>query len=284
MVRSALLGAGLLACLGSAPALGEGSAESLPLPLPTGREVAQRINARDEGITATHRIKMELIDKSGHVRTRETVFFRRFREGREPGDAGEKWMVVFYLSPATIRNTAFLTHDYLESKRDDEQWLYLPALRRSRRIALRDRGKSFLGTDLSYDDVRNETKVTVSDYEWRTLREEVVDGQRCIVIEATPVDEETGRLLGYSRVELKVDAAIWMVREADYWDTTGRHLKTSRQHGIRNIEGIWTPHRVEVRNHRTQHQTVFTYSGTRYGVELPEDLFTERALRRGPPN
>ncbi len=252
--------------------------------LPEGREIARRINARDEGVTSTRHITMELIDKSGYVRTRETVFFRRYVEGKEAGDAGEKWIVLFYLSPATLKDTAFLTHDYLESKRDDEQWLYLSALRRSRRIVLRDRGKLFLGTDLSYDDIRNETKVTVSDYEWRTLGEEVVDGQRCFVIEAIPVDPETERLLGYSKVEFKVDAEIWMVREADYWDRAGRHLKTSRQLDIRQVDGIWTPHRVEVSNHRTRHQTRFHYSEIRYGIDLPDDLFTERALKRGPPN
>lgn len=251
--------------------------------LPTGLEVARRINARDEGVTSTRRITMELIDRSGYVRTRETIFFRRYVPGEKAGDAGEKWIVLFYQSPATIKNTAFLSHDFLESKRDDEQWLYLPALRRSRRIALRDRGKSFLGTDLSFDDVRNETKVTVSDYRWKTLRTEDVEGHPCVVVEAIPVDEETAGYLGYSKVEFKVDTEIWIVREADYWDTTERHLKTSRQLDIRTVDDIWTPHRVEVTNHRSGHRTHFTYSEIRYGVPMAEDLFTERALRRGPP-
>jgi hypothetical protein len=257
----------------------DAAAQDLPDPL----EIVGNINARDEGLTSTRNIKMELIARDGNVRTRETVFFRRYVPGTEAGDAGEKWIVLFYLTPTTIKDTAFLSHDYLESKRDDEQWLYLPALRRSRRIALRDRGKSFLGTDLSYDDVRNETKVTASDYHWTTLRREEVDGKPAVVLQAIPVDKQTARFLGYSRVEFTVDTEIWMVRSADYWDPADRHLKTSRQLDIRAIDGIWTPHRVEVLNHRTFHRTRFTYSEVRYGAELPEDLFTERALRRGPP-
>jgi len=250
--------------------------------LPTGREIAQRINARDEGVTARRHVTMELVDRSGYTRTRETVLFRRYAKGAD-GSAGEKWIALFYLGPPTIKDTAFLTHDYLESKRQDEQWLYLPALRRTRRIGLRDRGKSFLGTDLSFDDVRNETKVTISDYTWKTLGTSEVDGHPCLTVEATPVDAETARLLGYSRVEFAVDREIWIVRKAEYEDLGGRHLKTSHQRDIRQIDGIWTPHAVTVTNHRTGHSTRFAYSEIAYGVSLPDDLFTERALRRGPP-
>ena len=250
--------------------------------LPEALEVARQVNARDEGVTSSRRIVMELVDKSGHTRTRETVFYRRYVDVEDGPD--EKWLVLFYLSPAQIKDTAFLTRDFLESKLEDEQWLYLPALRRSRRIAMRDRGKSFLGTDLSYDDVRNETKLTITDYHWKTLRRAEVEEVPCIVIEATPVDKETSRLLGYGRVEFSVDPEIWMVRRAEYWDVAGRHLKTSHQRDIRQVEGVWTPHRVDVTNHRTRHRTHFTYSEVQYGVELPDDLFTERALRRGPPN
>ncbi len=270
--------AGLLALAAGLAAVGASADE-----LPDGLEIAKRINARDEGVTSTRNVTMELIDRGGSTRTRETVFFRRYVPGPEAGDSGEKWIALFYLSPATIKDTAFLSHDYLESKRDDEQWLYLPALRRSRRIALRDRGKSFLGTDLSYDDVRNETKVTITDYHWKTLRRDDLDGQTTLIVEATPVDKQTARFLGYSKIEFTIDTEIWMVREADYWDTAGRHLKTSRQLEIRRVDGIWTPHRVEVVNHRTLHRTHFTYSEIRYDMELPDDLFSERALRRGPP-
>ncbi len=251
-------------------------------PLPEGEDIARAINARDEGITSRRYVTMELTDRSGYTRTRETVFFRRYAAGPD-GTAGEKWIALFYLSPPNIKDTAFLTHDFLESVEEDEQWLYLPALRRTRRIGLRDRGKPFLGTDLSFDDVRNETKVTVRDYNWKTLRESRVDGMPCIDVEATPVDEETARLLGYGRVVFSVDREIWMVRQAEYHDIAGRHLKTTLQQDIREIDGIWTPHTVSVQNHRTGHRTRFVYREIEYEIALPDDLFTDRALRRGPP-
>jgi uncharacterized protein len=243
---------------------------------PSGEEVAQRINARDEGEASSRRITMELIDRRGGVRVREALFFRRFF-------AEEKRTVIFYESPTTVRGTAFLTWDYADADREDVQWLYLPALRKSRRIAASDRGDYFLGTDLTYEDVKKETKVALEDYTWRTLGEEEVDGHRCLRVEAVPVSEAIARELGYGRVEFFVDAEIWMVRRAEYHDRAGRHLKTSRVTEIRHVDGIWTPHRIEVTNHRTGHRTVFTISDVDYDRELPESLFTEPALRRGPP-
>ncbi len=243
---------------------------------PPGEEVARRINARDEGESSSRRITMELVDRRGGVRVREALFFRRFFEDG-------KRTVIFYESPSTVRGTAFLTWDYAEPGREDVQWLYLPALRKSRRISASDRGDYFLGTDLTYEDVKKETKVALEDYTWETVGEEEVDGHRCLVVEAVPVSEAISRELGYSRVRSWVDAEIWMVRQAEYHDRADRHLKSSLVKEIRQVDGIWTPHHIEVSNHRTGHRTVFTIADVDYGRALPEDLFTEAALRRGPP-
>lgn len=242
--------------------------------LPDGAEVARRINARDEGVSSSRRVTMELVDKGGSRRVRETRFLRRFF-------GEEKRTAIFYLSPATIADTAFLTIDHPEPDRDDDQWLYLPALRKVRRISAADRGDSFLGTDLTYEDIKKETKVSLDDYTWRTLGEDEVDGHRCIAVEATPVSEEVASELGYGRVVSCVDAEIWMVRRAEYWDRAGRPLKVSHVSEIRQVDGIWTPHRIEVGNRRTGHRTIFTVDEVDYATEVDEDLLTQQALKRG---
>lgn len=246
-----------------------------PAPLPDGDEVARRIDARNDGLASSQHVVMQLIDKDGGVRQREAMLFRRYF-------GKVKRLVVFFTSPATIKDTAFLTFDYPETGRDDDQWLYLPAARRSRRIASSDRGDSFLGTDLSYDDVKQETKVSMSDYERRTLRRESVDGHPCIVVEATPVDKRTARELGYGKVVFWADEKIWMVRQGRYWDTVGRPLKTVHVTEIRQDEGIWTPHRIAVENLQTGHRTVFVFDQVTYDPKkVPESLFSEQALHRG---
>lgn len=246
-----------------------------PGALPSGDEVARRIDARNDGLASSQHVVMKLIDKSGSTRQRDAMLFRRYF-------GKEKRLAVFFLSPVTIKDTAFLAYDYQQPGRDDDQWLYLPAARRSRRIASSDRGESFLGTDLSYDDVKRETKVSMSDYTRHTLRREAVDGHPCIVVEATPVNDHIARQLGYGKVVFWADDQIWMARKAEYWDTAGRPLKTSHVTEITKVDGIWTPHRIEVDNLQTGHRTVFLFDHVSYDPKkVPKSLFTEQALHRG---
>ncbi len=242
--------------------------------LPGGAEVARRINAREDGGAVSRTLEMQLIDKSGHTRTRTARMLRRwFGE--------EKRLALFYLSPSTIRDTAFLVHDYPEPGRDDAQWLYLPALRKTRRIAARDRGKDFLGTDMSYEDMKNETRVAAADYRWTTLREEACGEATCLVVEAVPVDEDTARAVGYGKITYWVDRALWIARRAEYEDRAGRPKKSAAIGDIRQVDGIWTVHHIEVKSLKSGHRTVFRVSDVDYASEIEEDLFTERALRRG---
>ena len=259
-----------LLLLASAPAGAEDAA------LPSGAEIARSINARDDGRAVSRTLVMHLIDRRGGKRTRETRFLRKYY-----GD--EKRSVIFYQSPTNVKDTAFLTYDYPEPGRDDDQWLYLPALRKVRRISSSDRGTYFLGTDLTYEDVKKESKVGIEDYTWKTLGEETLDGHRCYLVEAVPVNEKTARDLGYGRVLLRVDPAIWMIRKSEYWDVRGNLLKTSRILDIRPVQGIATAHRIEVENHKTGHRTEFVFRDVDYETELDDDLFTQRALRRGLP-
>ena len=260
----------------SAKAEALAAAEAGSEALPSGEEVARRINARDQGQHSAQRLVMDLIEKDGFTRTRETRLFRiQEEEGRK--------LVIFYESPKTLEGTAFLTHDHFEAGREDDLWLYLPALRKTRRIAAADRGRAFLATDLSYEDMKLGTRVSLEDYRWRTLGAEEVEDERRIVVEARPVDEETAEELGYGRVELRVDPSIWLVRRSDFEDPAGRALKTARMEAVRQVDGIWTVHRIEVENHRTGHRTIFRSEDVDYEGEVPEDLFTPRALRRGAP-
>jgi hypothetical protein len=258
-----------IALLGLAlPAPGE------PATLPEGLEVARRINARDVGRSVSWVVRFELVDRRGERRTRETRVFRKIG-----ADAERK--VLFFLAPENLRDTAFLTVDFAEPGREDDQWLYLPAARKVRRISATDRGESFLGTDLSYEDVKLETRVGLDDYRWATLGEESVDGHRCLVVEALPVDQKTARELGYGRVLLRVDAEIWTVRRAEYFDPGLRPLKSAELSDIRSVDGIWTTHRVEVANAITGHRTILTFHDVDYATPIDDDLFTERALARG---
>jgi len=242
--------------------------------LPDGLEVAQHINARDEGISVSRNLTMEMIDRRGKKRVRETRGFRKYF-----GD--EKRTVIFYLKPRNIKKMAFLTYDYAQASRDDDQWLYLPAMRKVRRISASDRGDYFLGTDFTYEDIKKESKVTIEDYVWKTVGEEKIDGHHSYIVEAIPVNDKVAKELGYSKVRSWVDSEIWMVRQSKRWDVHGNALKTIYTRDIRQVQNIWTAHTIEVTNHKTGHKTRFVFSDVDYSSGVKDNIFTQRALRRG---
>jgi outer membrane lipoprotein-sorting protein len=242
--------------------------------LPQGRWVMEQVNNVDDGDAVSRKLTMTMIDKRGKERVRETVGYRKYF-----GD--EKRTVLFYLTPRNVKDTGFLTYDYPSVEVDDDQWLYLPALRKSRRISASDRGDYFLGTDFSYDDIKKEGKIEINDYHFTTLRQEVINGKQALVVEGIPVDKETAKELGYGRVVSWIDTANWVVVRAKYWDIKLNELKTLDISDIRQVEGIWTRHQLYVQNHKTGHITQFVFSDVDYSSPVNDTLFTRQALSRG---
>ena len=159
--------------------------------------------------------------------------------------------------------------------------LYLPALRKVRRISASNRGDYFLGTDFTYEEIKNETKLAIQDYNYKTLGTKMVDGINLYLLEATPKTAEIAKILGYSRVVSLVDPTIWMTRKAGFWDIAGNHLKTIYTMEIKQVQNIWTAHRLEAINHKTGHRTLFEISDVDYQTEIPDKYFAQRILSRG---
>jgi hypothetical protein len=243
---------------------------------PTADEIVDRMNGRDDGVSLTRSLAMELIDADGTTRTRVLRSYRR-----QVGP--DRRSVLFFDEPAAVQGTAFLSWDYGDPARDDDQWLYLPELRKTRRIALAERGRAFLGTDLSFDDMKKETKVERADYTWQAAGEETVEGVRCWVVEGTAIDAATARETGYGRLRVRVDAASWMPRFIEYWAPDGTALKSIRLLDVEPVDGFWTARRIEAVNVQTGHQTRLRFEQVDYRTDVSEELLTEGALRRGAP-
>ena len=118
------------------------------------REIAQKVHDRDEGDNYTANMKMILIDKNNITRVRDLKTYTKNK-------GEDKLKLMFFLTPADVRNTAFLTHDFEDSSKDDDQWLYLPEVQKVKRIASSDKSASFMGSDFTYSDM---TSRNVQDY------------------------------------------------------------------------------------------------------------------------
>lgn len=244
--------------------------------LPEGRWLAEQVNAVEEGEFRTALLSMQLTDRRGKIRERNTVVYRRYY-----GD--EKRTVIFYTAPRNIKNTGFLTYDYADASTDDDQWLYLPAMRKSRRISASDRGDNFLGTDFSYEDIKKEGKLELSDFNFESLAVETVDGRETVLLESIPVSDAIAKELGYGKVHAWVDIENWIVLKAEYWDIKLNPLKSLRIRDIRKVHGIWTRHELEATHHKTGHSSLFRFSDVDYRAPVPDARFSRQALVRGAP-
>ena len=238
------------------------------------REIMIKVDARDDGDRSTANMEMVLIDKNGNERVRE---LRRFV--RDVG--ADTQSLLFFLHPSDVKDTGFLTYDYDNAARDDDQWLYLPALRKSKRIASSDKSGSFMGSDLSYSDM---TDRDLDEYDFRILKEDQVNGEKVWLIESKPRSEETVKETGYTKSVAFVRQDNFVVIRAIHWVKEGNKLKYQDVRKLELIDGIWfatETHMTTKRGKQTLHKTVLRFSDVAFDQELDDSLFTVRSLEKG---
>jgi outer membrane lipoprotein-sorting protein len=251
----------LLLCVSSANAL-------------TAREIMEKVDARDDGDNMVANIKMTLIDKNENRRIREMKVFNK--------DKGEDtWKLQFFLSPADVKDTGFLTYDYYEGGRDDDQWLYLPDLRKTKRIATSDKSSAFMGSDFSYADM---TSRVLDEWTYKLLKESDVNGHKVWLIEALPADKDVENRYGYTKSVIFIRQDIFLGVRAVHWLKAGKKIKYQEMLGVKQIDDIWvsTEYRMKTtKNKVTQHKTVMQWSNIQFNQSLDDDLFTIRRLEKG---
>ena len=233
---------------------------------PTADELVSRVNAVDEGAFVTRTLKMQLTDRRGKQRDREAV---------------DKRMVMVYSAPANVRDTGFLIWDYADPEKEDDQWLYLPALRKVRRISASQRGDYFLGTDFTYEDMKLDGKLEPRDYNFSLVGREEFEGKTMYLLKGVPKSKKIAKELGYSRFTALIDPDNWIIRRTEFWDLKERPLKTLLASDIRQVDGIWTRHHLDLTNHNTGHSTVFVFSDVDYATPVDDARFNKRSLERG---
>lgn len=238
----------------------------------SGGEIMGRVDNRDDGDDLTQKIHQKLIDRRGGERERFIIAFRK--------DYGaDSKSISYFLKPSNIRDTALLTYDYDGTARDDDQWLYLPALKKVRRISAADRGDYFMGTDFTFEDIKQTPEL--EDYNWQWLGSEMVDGVDCWVVQGEPKTDDLKKALGYSKTVNFIRKDINISIRIDYWDRKGQELKHFHATDVQQIEGIWTVTKMVMDNIQTGHRTEMEFSEHQYNQDLSDRSFSERMLKRG---
>jgi len=240
----------------------------------TARAIMERVDARDDGDNAITDMEMVLIDRRGNERVRRIRSFTR--------DRGEdRLQIMFFLYPPDVEGTGFLTWDYEGSERDDDQWLYLPALHKTKRIASSGKSGSFMGSDFSYADM---TSSALDDYDYTLVKETEVRGHPVWVVEAIPRTRQIVDETGYDKSLLLVRKDNDVVVRAVHWVKGGEDLRYMDVLSLELIEGIWVGteiHMTTKRNRETRHKTVLRLDNVRFNQDLPEELFTVHRLEKG---
>ena len=216
---------------------------------------------------------MVLINDKGQTRERRTTTIAQMQK-----NGIDTNLIVKFQSPADIKGTGFLQIEHSDS--DDDLWIYLPALKKSRRLVASNKKDSFVGSDFSYGDIL----LPKADlYQHALLRSEAVDGQDCYVIESIPKDETVKQNSGYSKKLTWVRKDNFLETKVDYFDLNGLSLKTQTASGHKLMEPEnqrWIAQHREMVNHQTGHKTTFTFTHAELGQPAPDDFFTTRTVER----
>ncbi len=238
------------------------------------RQIMEKVDARDDGDNQVSDMEMILIDKNGKKRGRKIRAF-----GKDKGEDTRRLM--FFIEPADVEDTAFLTYDYDQSDKDDDQWIYLPALRKTKRIATSDKSGSFMGSDFTYSDM---TKRDLDDYDYTLLKEVKVRDADTWLIQAVPRSKEVIDRTGYTKSVLYVQKDNFMVIRGVHWVKKGNRLKYMDVKKLTLIDGIWvaTEMHMTTRKGKTRlHKTIMTFENVRFNQDLKEDFFSIRRMEKG---
>ena len=231
-----------------------------------GLRIAREASARNDGFKDfTAEMTMVIRDRHG----RESVRQMRFKVLEVPED-GDKSLFVFD-RPADVRGTALLTHAHINAQ--DDQWLYLPALKRVKRINAAKRSGSFMGSEFSYEDM---SSLEVEEYTYKYLRDEPCGALDCTVIEQTPLDGNSG----YSRKLVWQDTVELRTWKMELYDRKGSHLKTLTLADYRQfLDRFWRAGEQTMVNHLTGASTVLEWTSFQFQTDLADSEFTRTALQ-----
>ena len=237
----------------------------------TGYDIMKKADEVPTPKTSSYTATMTLTDKKGNVRVREVKEMTK-----DFGDVSKS--VIIFTTPKDVTGVGYLMFDYVEksdgTKQDSDNWLYMPALKKVRRISGSDSGGDFMGTDFTYEDMgdRGLNKDTFT-----LLGEENVDGTDCYKVEAISKDntEKNPRRI------LWIGKENFIMYKAEFYDRQNNLQRVLTCSDIQKIDGFWTTGKMYMKNVITNHSTLIEMKNVSYGESIDDTLFTVAALEKG---
>jgi hypothetical protein len=231
-----------------------------------GLEIMQNVESRALSDSQSYEGAIEVIDGRGKVLNKSWHFSRE-------GNRGKSKVLVRFDTPAEVRGVGLLTLNHAGGRA--EQWLYTPAIQRDRRIAPQEKSQRFMGTDFSNEDMEERA---VEDYDYELIGEELFAGQSSYKIKAVCKDRDNSQ---YSQLYIWVRKDIVVTTYIEFY-IGGKLGKTLRWDDWKQIQNIWTPHFIEMKDLSRRSATRIRSMNVKYNLNFEPEWFTLRNLRRAP--
>lgn len=233
-------------------------------------QIAQKVKASSDGYGSSKSVlEMVLIDQSANrsKRVMQSISLENTQNDEKNGDKS----LMEFQTPLDVKGTKFLTYEKIGENND--QWLYLPALKRVKRILSKNKSGSFMGSEFSYEDInsREPTKYTYSKH----FNEVNLEGIKCYKYERFPKDKNSG----YSKQVLWIDKNRFVVLKIDFYDRKKELLKTAIYSGYKQIVKTYRVKKIFMQNHQNKKSTKLEYLQDEIHLNLNPSLFTKRYLK-----
>jgi len=262
--RGALLAGACLVLQAASVARGAGS---------DATEIMRKTFYVSKVVGSVQTVTMVLKNESGGTRVRKTTGFTKLQSNGKDSN-----QVVRFLSPPDVKNTSNLMLEHSDG--DDDIWIYLPALKKVRRIVASNKKDSFVGSDFSYGDVIGQR---VDDWTHTLVTEGTVEGAKTYVVESRPKTDDVKASTGYSKVRYTIRQDNFVTVKGEYWDVGGRELKEIVYSEFKEVDPAnrkWLAMKIEARNRQTGHSTSISYDSFRLDAGIKDEVFTTHYLEK----
>lgn len=233
-----------------------------------GFEIVEKVHIKDDGFgDFITDLRMVLRNKHGQESIREMRV-----KVLEVEDDGDKNLIIFD-TPKDVKGIAFLS--FTHKTKNDDQWIYLPALKRVKRISSHNKSGSFMGSEVAYEDI---SSLEIEKYTYKWIKDEDYEGEKCFVVEYYPVDKKNS---GYTRQVTWIHQIDYYVLKVDYYDRKDTLLKTCTFSGYHKyIEKHWRPDRMSMVNHQNGKSTELIWKNYKFQTGLKDSDFTRNSIMR----
>jgi Outer membrane lipoprotein-sorting protein len=234
----------------------------------SGREIGEKSHATQRGfVDESVETTMYLIN------ARKDTVVRLIKNETLERPNSEDYSLIQFLNPPDVRGTGLLT--YQNPAGDDQQWLYLPELRRVKVISSKNKSGAFMGSEFAYEDISGNT---LDRFEYKLIGEDTYEGKDCYLVDRIPTYENSG----YIKIKTWYDKKTYLIQRAEYTDRKNSLLKVLTFHNWKKYKtGTWRADKMLMQNLQNGKSSVLVFKDRQHNIGLKESEFTKRSLERG---